>query len=145
MSRPNWFSGLRPFGLATLLAALPLVLVGCQGGGPPTGVVSGTVTYKGQAVPGGRLFFTPAAGGTATPGPINADGTFSFGGIPVGSMVVTVEVSQSFDYRQMTNPGAPKSPPKPMKIPDKYKDPKKSPLTWDIRKGSQQKDIELTD
>jgi hypothetical protein len=146
MTGSKWCLRLDSYRPAALLAILPLVLAGCSAkSGPPTGTVSGTVTYKGQAVPGGTLFFTPASGGAATPGPINPDGTFSFGGIPVGAMVVTVEIKQQADYRQTTDPAVPKGPPKPLKIPDKYKDPKKSPLTWDVQKGDQTKDLALTD
>jgi len=45
-----------------MLALLPIVTSGCGSSGPDRFEYSGTVTYGGEPVPGGRILFTPNAG-----------------------------------------------------------------------------------
>lgn len=59
-----------PRSMAVLLAALTLTtLAGCQPEGPARYDLSGTVTYKGQPVPGGEIHIAPdGAKGNTGPG-----------------------------------------------------------------------------
>lgn len=62
-------------GLAALVVvALPLGIAGC-GGEPGVVKASGKVSYKGQPVPSGTVYFTPE-----TPGKRGAQGTIDSGG-----------------------------------------------------------------
>jgi hypothetical protein len=73
-------------------------LVGC---GPNLAEVSGTVTFKGEKVKGGMLFFSPATEGKANPGApaaatVQEDGTFALKtGTSEGAMVGKTAVRYS--------------------------------------------------
>lgn len=135
-------------------------LTACAGCGDPTKAsASGKVTYKGQALTGGQLNLTPSAGGAPVPIFIKADGTFLGTDVPVGQYQVSVDTSgaagpTSYSTGGVTAPaGAAKAnQPQPtgpgtkqVDIPAKYKDPKSSGLSWEIKAGKNDKNFELTD
>jgi hypothetical protein len=130
---------------------LPLLVAGC---GPAVGDVSGTVSFKGEPLGSGLVVFH---GQKATvPANIAADGTFTASKVPVGPVKVTVETIAPQSGKSggeggkvsgvgMSATGAPTTPAgKYVKIPDKYKDPNNSGLTYEVKSGSQQHNIELT-
>jgi hypothetical protein len=154
MKRLQHVNALRAMTLAAALFFSVAALGGC-GHSAATTVVNGKVTYKNAAVTGGTITFHPARG-APTSGPINPDGTFSFGGIPVGPQTVTVETESvhykghvTTDYTQVVKPpeGARvESGPRPVyvPIPLRYGDPKTSGLTRDLDGGKNELEFDLT-
>jgi len=143
----------RPAVLAAILVA-GLLAVSCQSRGVNSAVVSGKVTYKGAPVTGGKVtFHSPTAG--PVPGPINPDGTYSFGGVAPGEMKVTVETESarqaaSMDYTKMMKPPAgmkESATPTPVyvPIPAKYANEATTPLTVKVASGNNTINLELTD
>jgi hypothetical protein len=148
-------SAVRSLAMVVGLCALT-ALAGC--GDPTKGTAVGKVTYKGAPVTGGSMSLKPAAG--SAPGVmivITADGSFNMPDIPVGQYKVTVETDSVANAGGapigVTPPkDAPKLPdldtsklPKKVAIPPKYKDAASSGLTWEIKPGTNRRDIDLTD
>jgi hypothetical protein len=132
------------------------VLAGC--GGRSDVEVAGNVTYKGAPVSGGMLTLYPASG-PSVPIPLHADGTFDTTGAPLGQVGVAVETDSPL-AAQVGAPAAGATPPSGVplpggtqgsaappgvKIPSKYKDPKTSGLSWEIKAGANSKAFDLTD
>jgi protein-disulfide isomerase len=154
---------------------LSIVLLGCskKAGQVPTGTVSGKVTYKNAPVTGGAMAFhgKDAAGKDAlSRAVLKGDGTYTAIGVPLGDVVVTIETDlldpagkttkEGKDAKQFkaikseefikgklkiatTVPADPEQ--KYVKIPEKYKSEKTSPLSLKIAEGSQTKDLDLQD
>jgi len=128
--------GRPPLALGALLLAL--AASGCS----KVGTVSGKVTYKGEAVPGGFVNFVPESGaqeGTVFSSAIDANGYYTATGVPVGPVKVLVQ-----------NPGgaplksAQGVKPAPRKqYPTRYATPESSDLTLTVGGGSQTYDIDL--
>jgi hypothetical protein len=71
-----------------LCVCLPLV-AGC---GPQIGKVSGQVTYKGKAVPGGLITFRPADGKyNSVTVELDTDGRFPAVELPAGEVLVSID------------------------------------------------------
>lgn len=119
-----------------------LVLVGCGGGKPAT--VTGIVTIDGKPLSNGTVTYSPAGGGMKAIGLIKSDGSYqiktnSDAGIDIGEYDVAV-VS-----REVISSG-PDSPPMPGKYvaPKHYGNMKTSGLHYQVEKGSNQIDIDLS-
>jgi hypothetical protein len=140
--------------LGRWLAALPpmaamLVLSGCGSGGG-AGDVSGKVTYQGKALPSGRITFLCKGGDKPVLSSAIKDGEYSIEKAAAGPARVAVE---TFQFKTVPIPGATKSstlpgsdapPPGPyVPIPQKYRTPDSSGLTYTISKGKQTKDFDL--
>ena len=118
------------------------VLAGCGGdGGKAT--ISGKVSYKGAPVTGGTLTLYPASG-PPYPLTIKADGTFNVSGVPIGEMGVGIDTGLP-PAAAPAGSSMPQGLPPHVAIPPKYKDPKTSGLTWDVKGGGNTKDFDLTD
>jgi hypothetical protein len=150
-----------------LSAAAVCVLAGCTGsdGMPPSGVLKGTVKYKGQPVPGGSVIVYPAGGGGRDgAGLISPDGRYAVYEAPLGAVKVVVrgvdaKTASAAMYPGQTIPkgakvtGAPPEarmggggpPAKPIILPAKYAQMETTPLTFTVAKGDNTFDIELTD
>ncbi len=121
------------------------------------GRVSGTVTYDGKPVDKGRVTFTPVSGegdsgGTSAMGPIESDGSYSLttfntgDGAMAGQHIVTVVVPiEDIDELNKPRPDGSIAYKLPKElIPQKYNDPKSSPLRNTVVAGENNKlDIEL--
>ena len=151
---------------AVVFCAGAAVLAGCgpADGMPATGVVRGTIKYKGQPVTGGNVVFYPAGGqGREGPGQIGLDGSYVVYEAPPGETKVVVvpadPKAKGPGYPGQTIPkgavvtgtpaearagGGPPAP-KPVTLPGKYAKADTTPLTFTVKKGDNQFDIELTD
>lgn len=144
--------------LAVLFVPL---FVGCGS----KGTVSGKVFYQGKPLPGGTVTFLEDTG--AFHSVIHEDGSYRIAGVPPGNATITVstpdppkQASSSPMAKAMKNAKGWKGeiPPEEMAkhmgdpeagkrrymaIPSKYKDPKQSGLTYTVKSGSQNFDIQL--
>jgi hypothetical protein len=139
------------FGLCGILLA-----AGCGG----KGVVSGKVLYQGKPVRGGSVSFLLEQGGVMS-SPIEDDGSYTIPSVPPGNVKITVE-TESFRPSIMqrdASGGAPafmkkyiqeKDPQlaeqrakRYVRIPPQYSDPDKSNLTYEVKSGKQEHDIDL--
>jgi hypothetical protein len=145
-----------------------LALPGCGQKEPPTGEVSGTVTFKGQPLPEGMITFVNAEEGRSGSGAVK-DGTYTCPNAPVGLCGIEVVVNiprvasasapnmekrMRAKLQRARERGAevpdPESfeIPKPEKsnaipIPRKYANSKTSGLSLTVVEGQQTHDIEL--
>ncbi len=137
---------------AILLVALA-ALLGCSGA-HGTASVSGTVTYKGQAVDGATVILHPKADDpTAKPaqGKTNGGGHFTVttyfgpGEQPAGAMPgeYAVTVTKIDEPQGAFDPH--KDPPPKNHLPIKYSTPQQSPLTVTIKPGSNRPELKLED
>jgi hypothetical protein len=153
------------FRLGLLVALFLSLVAGCAKNKRAPATVSGTVTYKGQAVTAGNVTFHSQDMGSYNTS-LAPDGTYQIVDVPKGELVVTVETESANpdkktpDYgrgkgskmyaermameKKMGSPlGQPAG--KYLKIPAKYATPKDSPLKVTLEAGKQVKDFELTD
>jgi hypothetical protein len=152
-----------------LWALLPLlVLSGCGTKAPPTGKVSGTVTFKGKALPEGVITFINDGEGRTANAAIK-DGQYTVPNAPVGPCGIEVTVSAGHvsaqakaamntrledALRRAREHGA-KVPDSPMAqsapqeksqavpIPKRYGRAKTSGLAFTVAEGAQSFDVEL--
>jgi hypothetical protein len=143
-------------GLVSLL--LPLGLAGC---GSPKATVTGKITYNGEPLGNGRVMFISQTDPTkAGAGSIQPDGTYTVPDAPVGPATVTVETippagggSSSLGSKaaEISKPPPGMNMPMPqgggggkyVKIPDKYKAKDQSDLSYDVKSGKQEHNIDL--
>ncbi len=127
-----------------LLVAGCLILAGC-GGGRLASSVSGKVMYQGRPVTSGMVVLVAPDGKTSDPGPVHPDGTYTIQHAPTGTVKV------SFDNPPPAHASAPGAGQNPaaqqeaqaaaaeaklyVPTPLQYKDPEKSGLTLQLKKG----------
>jgi hypothetical protein len=119
------------------LAILAAALASAEARPDKTGTINGKVTYKGEPLPGGTVTFHPAKGKPIV-GKLQADGSFSVKGVPVGPTRVAIE-TESVKPR----PGAPPKGGKYVAIPAKYRSHMTSGLTCEVKAGNQTFDLVL--
>jgi hypothetical protein len=132
-----------------LLVIFALATGGC-GGRPPTGTVTGTVHYRGQIVPAGKVTFYGPNNQTAS-AVIKEDGTYAATDVPLGEVKVAVTAPKPGPKKEVAD----KSPLLKQKgyvapptvsavaIPPGYNDPVRSPLKLTVTEGSQPFDIDM--
>jgi hypothetical protein len=148
-----------------LRRALPLLisclLAGCSGSkGPATSPVTGTVTYKGQAVDGATVVFTPTSGRPAT-AITDAQGKYQLttfaekdGAVP-GDYKVTVSktvtegkmpdlTQEQIGEMQMKGEPIP-GPVSKNVLPEKYSNGATTDLSFTVKSGANDIPIELKD
>lgn len=142
---------------AGLMLIVSLGLAGCSGGEPGLSRVQGRVTYKGQPVTQGVIYFTPEKeGARAAESPLDSDGRYRLGtfapndGALAGKHKVSV-VSRGPD-KPIPAKKAGSMLPEDMQgtgdplIPRKYFSPESSKLTAEVAPGkSNTLDFDLTD
>ena len=144
-----------PAALALTLA-VGAGLVGC-GGEPGLVTVTGKVTYKGQPVAKGQIYFTPEKGSArAAESPLDASGTYRLGTFDVGDGAypgryqVSI-VSRGEDKEKPAGKKAKAVMDEDMQgtgeplIPKKYFSPETSRLNADVPEGGGAFDFDLTD
>lgn len=113
----------------------------------PVGVVSGKVTFKGEAVTEGTVHFTNATSGFGGTAAIESDGHYrlsSSEGLPVGQYSVTVMPPVVMESIIPNSP--PSEVPKEMpNIPEKYRFEGSSGLNVDVTAGKVTFDIDMND
>jgi hypothetical protein len=126
--------------LRRCLPVLPLVLaLGCGDNSPSLVPVTGKITYRGLPLQNGTIVFTPdsrkGSSGNMAMGEIKADGTYSlrtgkdFGAAP-GHYRITVAAVLG----PLPSPGQPYQY-QPVLLPEKYRDPELSGLSYEIKTG----------
>jgi len=145
-----------------------LLVEGCGSG---KGTVSGKVSYQGKPVPAGTVSFIPETGSPVI-SPIAEDGTYTIRNIAAGKVKITVEtdsarpaldktgraatrhkggggggVSQEFMKQNLEkmNPkmADPERAKRYVQIPPNYREPDKTNLTFEVKSGKQEHDIDL--
>jgi hypothetical protein len=134
-----------------------LLLTGC---GPRIvkGVVSGTVTYKGQAVNDATLFLYPTTAGQGSEMtiPVDREGAFRASDVPAGDYKVVVQPSKANNgpstkgmkpeqLAQMKEQLESMKVPATIKIPTKYTKQETSDLKMTVGAGEQTVPLELHD
>jgi hypothetical protein len=129
-------------------------LVGC---GRTTGTVSGKVTHQGQPLTSGAVIFH-GADGRSDSGHIDVDGNYTVSQAPVGPVKVTVDTGSArrVSPPKITGPrrdnpakhpgeksGTNPAPMRKVVIPEKYKDPNQSGLTFTVSGRRQTFDIKV--
>jgi hypothetical protein len=142
--------------MSFLLAAL-----GC---GSSTATVSGKISFRNNPLHGGTVtFYGPGENGWTKTSTISDDGSYKLDHVPTGSARITVETKTAKVNPQAKQkmPKMPKDKPpeglehspfgqmqkqsadKFVEIPEKYKDPNQSGLTYEIKNGKQEHNINL--
>ena len=102
-------------------------------------MVTGKITYKGEALKLGTIVFQPLKGGSAS-SEIKPDGTYSVNA-GLGPNQIIITSSEPEEPGAGASPGKRKGLPKSF-IPDTYGSPN-SPLRYDVKAGAQKHDIDL--
>jgi hypothetical protein len=141
-------------------SAVLLLLMAVTGCGSGTADISGRVTYQGKPLPAGAVIIH-GANGKVQSGPISADGTYAIYKAPVGDVKIAVVTPKPPPPQPAATPGMKRSkgggrkhpgaaeahPPPPVDkfvpIPERYKDPEQSGLTFTLKSGSQTIDLDL--
>jgi hypothetical protein len=141
--------------IAVLVFSIVLSAAGC---GSSSSSVSGKVSYKGQPLRGGTISFFGDKDWTAS-SHLSEEGAYSIANVPPGQVRIAVETKTA---RPPTPPrGAMPKPPKDapvpkgsmydtegqakryVPIPDQYADKDRSGLTYDVKPGKHEHNIEL--
>jgi hypothetical protein len=137
---------------AGLLGLMALALAGC---GTAEGTVSGTVKFRGQPLTVGDNTVTfLGEDGSVKSCTVEPDGRYTLRGVHAGRAHVTVHAlppppnlrmapGEDGQMKPVGESGQPAKAGQFAGIPDRYKDPDKSELTCDVRRGDQTFDIEL--
>jgi hypothetical protein len=128
--------------IGSFLVAASLIC-GCKGE-PPTGDVSGTISFDGQPIEQGTITFTPADGKGPTAGGSITAGNYMAPKVPVGTSKVTISGVKSTGKKKMyDDAAAPLVQTSAEMLPPKYSDVKQTTLQYEVVAGSQTKDFKL--
>jgi hypothetical protein len=137
-----------PLGLALSLTCAALAGIGgCGNSNSKLAPVQGIVRLDGKPLASGKVLFQPAAGRGAT-GAIRSDGTFTLGtysesdGAIIGQHQVAVVAMQSGSAGR-PDPTAQRTSLKPL-VPEKYLAVGTSGLTFEVKAGANNAEIDLT-
>lgn len=123
--------------LVAIASILVSVSVGCSEKSDPMGMISGKVTSSGNACGNCQLEILEPNKLLSMGAMVKKDGTFELKDIPFGEYQVAVQ--------QVLDPHDPGDPPPDDRIPDIYRDPKTSGLTFVINSTDEfVLDIEMT-
>lgn len=131
----------------SILAAALAAASGCGSGG--TGIVSGKVTVDGKPVTHGTIFFVSEVGKKDAFAAGIIEGDYTSEPMPVGGTKIYI-VSREVPPGGPGGGGndlqksSPKASPKVIKVPERYGSPETSGLTYDVVKGDQNKNFELS-
>jgi len=127
-----------PLPLIRQVAVVLLLLAGCQQGKTPLAPVHGKISYRGTALQGGTVVFTPdASRGTTGPlaqAEIQSDGSYTlrsgqgYGAVPGWHRVTVAAV-----YAAAGPPGDEQFAVPQSLVPDRYRDPQLSGLVCEVK------------
>jgi hypothetical protein len=137
---PRCFCALRDC-CTFLLAVALLAVAGCSGGGIRKVTVHGTVTYQGQPLQAGLLKFSGPEGAYAA-GRIQADGKYIITDVLPGETKVGV-LQTPQGAGSSSNAAAASRSSTPAALPEKYRDPSTSGLTYTITPDTTELDIAI--
>jgi hypothetical protein len=123
------------------LIAIVLAASGC-GGGTTKVTVSGTVSYHGRPLSGGMLQFVSADGGAPAAAPIRKDGTFIMTGVVPGDVKVSLQATPTSAGPSGDKTATGKTI-TPDDLPEKYRDPETSGLSYTITPATKQLEIKI--
>jgi hypothetical protein len=124
---------------AAVLGAFLLVLTGC---GEPIGKISGKLTYKGAPITAGSISFNMKGKGVAQDAKLDATGAFRMSApLPTG----TYHVYYVPPTPEPQDPSKGQAPVIATAVPIKYQDLLTSDLSFEIKRGTNDIPIELTD
>lgn len=139
---------IRGLGLCVLTLPLLVLATGCSDGS--AGSISGKVVYQNKPLQGGKLTFAHDKGTFYAT--IAEDGTYEVDKVPVGEVRIAVSsggrsVAPPRPIRGKMSPQLEKKlttkPAGNIAVPDRYRDPEKSGLTYEVHYGKQTHDIDL--
>jgi hypothetical protein len=134
-----------PIFRACLVALAAVVLVtawGCADQGIKKVTVSGTVSHKGQRLQSGMLQFIGPQGAYSAAA-IQADGTYIITDVVPGEVKVGVLESPQGSGSSSGADTSAVQRAAPVSLPEKYRDPEKSGVTYTITESTTQLNIEL--
>ncbi|AMV29247.1 hypothetical protein VT84_32935 [Gemmata sp. SH-PL17] len=128
-------------GVAVLAGAA--ALVGCSGE-PDLVEVTGAVSFDGAPIEDGAIRFYPTDGKNPAGGTIK-DGKYTATKVPVGTSKVVISGAKVVNKKKIYNtPNSPEMPVTAELLPDKYSKPDKTTLTFEAKRGTNEKNWELT-
>lgn len=133
----------RILGTGFVACAIFALFSGC--GDPATATVSGTITYQGQPLNSGRVYFHVGDCGTVRSAEIGSDGSYSVDGLPSGDgrVAVMVPPSAAAVPEDASAPLVESAGVEPVAIPERYARVETSGLGVVIQSGGQAHDIDL--
>jgi uncharacterized protein with LGFP repeats len=139
----TFFSRSSPGRLLGLTVAVAAVVgfAGCSQGTKKV-TVNGTVTYKGQPVQSGILQFVGPEGSYSAAA-IQSDGTYIITDVVPGEVKVGVTVAPQGEGSSSGEKGRPGSKAAPVSLPDKYRNPETSGLTYTITPDTRELPIKI--
>lgn len=142
------------------LCSIAAVACGCGGSGLPsgeTGTVSGQVVYNGSPVPEGcTVLFMRSEGGISGVGTTDSNGNYKLAmrdgeDILVGTYRVSVNPPTAAatlsdeEMMELSMKGEAPEAPEVKEVPETYRSPETSPLSFDVKSGENKIDIELAE
>jgi len=138
-----------------LVLLMALGLAGCGS----TGTVSGKVSFKGNPLKGGTVTFLSAAGKPSATTQINEDGSYAIPSVPAGEVKICVDTQMlnpagKIKAPKYSAPPGQKNPNDPggdstdtskryVAIPEAFASPEKTTLTYTVKGGKQEHNIEM--
>lgn len=134
--------GVRAACVAAVVAGA-VVLAGCEAG-PPSGEVSGTVSFDGAPVEKGSITFTPADGKGPTAGGTIQGGRYSVAKVPVGASKVSITGDKETGKKKLYDtPDSPVGVMTSNYLPEKFSG-DDTELRFDVKPGTNEKNWALT-
>jgi hypothetical protein len=137
--------------------AIVLPALAAPGCGQPKSTVTGKVTYNGQPMPGGAVIFHTNNMTNEVSTSINPDGTYTAVNVPTGNATITISPGippnmpagilhkTPEDFKAMASAKLSETaiPGKFQPIPDKYKDPARCQLYYEVKRGSNTFNVDM--
>lgn len=138
--------------LAVLTLGVSACAAGCGKGGPPSGRVTGKVTYDSKPVSEGYIAFYNLGPGRSSVVQLDAEGQYQMPEVAVGDYTISIEPLEPKRPNEVTSTPAEIQAqtasfkaPDPKNIPRNYRSPKTSQLKRSVIEGDNEFDFELAE